>query len=322
MSENNKNNVHDKSYKDLFSNKETFLNLIQSFVSDTWGKKLTKDNLVLVNKSYILSDYEEQESDIVYKANFDGNDVYFYVLLEFQSSVDFRMPIRLLLYMIEIWREKLKNTKLNEFKRKSFRLPAIVPIVLYNGKNKWTAAKELRDVISNSEIFGDNILNFKYKFIDVNRFEKEELYKKQDISSAIFLLDQNINRIEFYNRLKDIIIGFNKLSTEEKIQLKRWLMNINIAEKDFKENIEKIFNANKEEVLNMTSNISKGLEKLKEDGKIEGKTEILIKQLSKKFKSIPEEYIEKIKSLPENIIENIATDIFDILTVEDLKKYF
>ena len=72
----------------------------------------------------------------------------------------------------------------------------------------------------------------------------------------------------------------------------------------------------------MTSNISKGLEKLKEDGKIEGKTEILIKQLSKKFKSIPEEYIEKIKSLPENIIENIATDIFDILTVEDLKKYF
>ena len=141
MSENNKNNIHDKTYKDLFSNKETFLNLIQSFVSDTWGKKLTKDNLVLVNKSYILSDYEEQESDIVYKANFNGNDVYFYVLLEFQSSVDFRMPIRLLLYMIEIWREKLKNTKLNEFKRKSFRLPAIVPIVLYNGKNKWTAAK-------------------------------------------------------------------------------------------------------------------------------------------------------------------------------------
>jgi len=76
----------------------------------------------------------------------------------------------------------------------------------------------------------------------------------------------------------------------------------------------------------MTSNISKGLEKLKEDGiaegEVGGKTKILIKLLSKKFKSIPEEYIEKIKSLPENIIENIATDIFDIETVEDLEKYF
>jgi hypothetical protein len=26
----NNNNIHDKSYKDLFSNKETFLNLIQA----------------------------------------------------------------------------------------------------------------------------------------------------------------------------------------------------------------------------------------------------------------------------------------------------
>ena len=140
------------------------------------------------------------------------------------------------------------------------------------------------------------------------------------------MLDQNINRIEFYNRLKDIIIGFNNLSIEEKMHLKHWLVNINTDENNFKDNIEKIFNADKQEVLNMTSNISKGLEKLKEDGKIEGKiegkTEILIKLLSKKFKSLPEEYIEKIKSLPENIIENIATDIFDIDTIEDLKKYF
>jgi predicted transposase YdaD len=330
MSESVKNNIHDKSYKDLFSNKETFLNLIQSFVSDTWGKKLNKDDLVLVNKSYILSDYEEQESDIVYTANLDGNDVYFYVLLEFQSSVDFRMPIRLLLYMIEIWRETLKNTTLNEFKRKAFRLPAIVPIVLYNGKKKWTAAKELKDVISNSDIFGNNILNFKYEFIDVNSYEKEELYNKKNISSAIFLLDQNINRIEFYHRLTDIIIGFNELSCEEKMQIKHWLININTEEKDFKDNIEKIFNADKGEVLNMTSNISKGLEKLKEDGKIEGKlegkiegkTEILIKLLSRKFKTLPKEYIEEIKTLPENIIENIATDIFDIESIEDLKKYF
>ena len=267
MNEINKNNIHDKSYKDLFSNKETFLNLIQSFVSNTWENKLTKENLILVNKSYILSDYEEQESDIVYKANFNGNDVFFYVLLEFQSSVDFRMPIRLLLYMIEIWRDILRNTELKEFKRKTFRLPSIVPIVLYNGKKKWTAAKELKHAISNSDVFGDNILNFKYEFIDINSYEKEELYNKQNISSAIFLLDQNINRIEFYNRLKDIIIGFNNLSIEEKMHLKHWLVNINTEENNFKDNIEKIFNTDKQEVLNMTSNISKGLEKLKEDGK-------------------------------------------------------
>jgi len=37
-----------------------------------WTKDLKEENLVLVDKEYILSDYEKNESDIVYKANIDG----------------------------------------------------------------------------------------------------------------------------------------------------------------------------------------------------------------------------------------------------------
>lgn len=264
------NNIHDKSYKTLFSNREIFLNLIQDFVSDTWGKELTKDNLALVNKSYILSDYNEIESDIVYKARIGENEVFFYLLMEFQSSVDYRMPIRLLMYMIEIWREVLKNTEERNFRRKAFRLPAIVPIVLYNGTKAWTAAKSLKDVISNSEVFGENILDFKYILLDVNKYPKDELYLKNSISSAIFLLDQNINGLEFYDRLKDIVLGFNNLNAQERLQIKQWLINVNSDNDNMKNNIENIFNAEKEEVIRMTSNISKGLELLKKEGIKEG----------------------------------------------------
>ena len=55
-------------WKNLFSNKELLVDMIQSFVKSSWRKEITKDNIELVNKSYILSDYEELESDIVYKA--------------------------------------------------------------------------------------------------------------------------------------------------------------------------------------------------------------------------------------------------------------
>lgn len=34
--------IHDKSYKDLFSNKELLVNMIQSFIESSWGKKLQK----------------------------------------------------------------------------------------------------------------------------------------------------------------------------------------------------------------------------------------------------------------------------------------
>lgn len=258
--------------------------------------------MILVDKSYVLSDYEELESDIVYKAKLGESEVFFYMLMEFQSSVDYRMPIRLLLYMTEIFRDILKNTTEKEFKRKSFKLPAIIPIVLYNGQRTWTVARSLKEVISNSEIFGENILNFKYQFLDINEYNKEELYRHEDISSAIFLLDQSITRVEFYNRLQDIVITFNKLTKKEMLQLKNWLLNAN-SEEDYKENIENIFNANKEEVTDMTSNITKGLQKLKEEGIKEGAIEIA-KKLLKKGHSIEE--VAEITGLSKEEIKNLV----------------
>jgi hypothetical protein len=54
----------------------------------------------------------------------------------------------------------------------------------------------------------------------------------------------------------------------------------------------------------------------------EAKAEMLLKQLMKKFKKLPEEYKNKIKGLSEDTLEIIATDIFELERVEDLEKYF
>lgn len=59
----------------------------------------------------------------------------------------------------------------------------------------------------------------------------------------------------------------------------------------------------------------------KREGREQGKADLLIKQLVKKFKILPDEYRSKIKKLSEETIEVIATEIFDIESVEDLKKY-
>ncbi len=59
------------------------------------GKNIKAEDLALVNKSFILSDYEEIESDIAYKVKNAKEEIYFYILLELQSTVDFSMPMRL-----------------------------------------------------------------------------------------------------------------------------------------------------------------------------------------------------------------------------------
>ena len=112
---------------------------------------------------------EENESDIVYKANIGGKEVIFHILLEFQSTLDYRMPLRLLLYINEILREHIKNLTVEDRKnKKGFKVPAIVPIVLYNSIRKWNAPRYFKDIVNESEMFGDNIVNFKYELFDVN----------------------------------------------------------------------------------------------------------------------------------------------------------
>lgn len=277
--------IHDKSYKDLFSNKELLVKLIQNFIETPWGKEIIEDNMELVNKSYILSDYEELESDIVYKTTIHNKEVIFYILLEFQSYVDYSMPIRLFLYISEIWREVLKNTKKIEAKSKEFKLPAIVPIVLYNGEYKWTVEKKFKNVINQSELFGNNIIDFEYILIDINKYEKEELMELKDIVSAVFLLDQKVDVEEFISRVKDIAIHFNSLTEEQKMILRRWLrMTLNEELKDkLGESIEDILIAEKEEVKRMTANISKTIketfEKTREEGREEERVEIAIEML-------------------------------------------
>ena len=42
------NNTHDKSYKDLFSTKDTFLSLVSTFIQGEWVDKLEKNSMVFV----------------------------------------------------------------------------------------------------------------------------------------------------------------------------------------------------------------------------------------------------------------------------------
>lgn len=49
---------------------------------------------------------------------------------------------------------------------------------------------------------------------------------------------------------------------------------------------------------------------------------LLIKLLTKKLGTLSEKYIDELEALENNQVINIALDIFNIRTFEDLNKYF
>ena len=286
MSENVKkdiHHIHDKSYKDLYSKKEIAIDLFKSLVNKEWTKYLVPENLTLVNKSYITADYEELESDIVYKANVKNTEVYFYILLEFQSTVDYRMPLRLLFYMCEILREYAVNAKHKKYD-KNIKIPAVIPIVLYNGEQKWDVPREFREMIYNEELFGSSILNFTYDVFDISndeKFNKENLISNNNITSAIFLLDQKVDPEEFLQRIKAIALYFNSLSKDEIKAIKNWIKNTVV--KELAESAIEILEADKMEVELMVARnafiLDEMKDKAKEEGRAEERKELAIKLL-------------------------------------------
>jgi hypothetical protein len=63
------------------------LELLRSFVKKDWVNLIKSEDLMLMDKSYILEDFSEEESDIVYKVNICGQDVIFYILYSVGVSI-------------------------------------------------------------------------------------------------------------------------------------------------------------------------------------------------------------------------------------------
>ncbi|MDR2694643.1 MAG: Rpn family recombination-promoting nuclease/putative transposase, partial [Chitinispirillales bacterium] len=121
------NQKHDEGYKSVLSDKNNFLHFLKKYIAEPWTLSIVAGDLVRVDNSYVTSEYSNIDADLIYKLKKGDADVYFYVLVELQSQVDFTMPFRLLRYMVELLCDIFKNTDKNVRERKGFRLPAIVP---------------------------------------------------------------------------------------------------------------------------------------------------------------------------------------------------
>jgi predicted transposase/invertase (TIGR01784 family) len=144
MAKNKNENKNDKGYRRVLYDKRNFLDLVKNHIAAAWTAQINEEDIELIDKNFVTKDFRDREADIIYKAKVNGQDTIFYVLLELQSGVDFTMPFRLLVYMVELMRRIFVATESKKRERKQFRLPAIVPIVLYNGASEWSCVRSLR----------------------------------------------------------------------------------------------------------------------------------------------------------------------------------
>ena len=175
---------HDKIVKRVFQSKKE----ASKFISKIIGIKIKPSDLVASQNSFVTTELKYREADIVYKIK--GTNIV--ILIEHQTRVDYRMSYRILNYQIEIMRaNEVENPK------KEDKECLVIPIVLYTGKEKWTAKNYIKEI--QERLFEDvkirpeeielGTLGY-YTLVDVNNYTKEELLEEEGILSKIMLIEK------------------------------------------------------------------------------------------------------------------------------------
>ena len=206
---------HDTRLSELFGNKEAFISFLKDCVKADWIDDLDEDSLKRSPKSFVLQDFKKKEADVVYEATLNNGKekVIFYILQENQRKVDYRMPYRLLLYIVEILRHYYNQSDVNERTRKNFKFPAVFPVVFFNGSGEWTVPQNLKEMFFGYERFGDYLINFNYALVDVKNYDDESVKDfRSKLLKVMMLFEKSKDLLELgetIEKYKSEIAGLN-----------------------------------------------------------------------------------------------------------------
>ena len=194
---------HDKSFKDVLSNKEEMAFFLKEFV----GIEVDTKDLQEYKNEFVTKQYRKKQSDIIYK----NTEKEIYYMLEHQSSRDREMPYRIAEYCLELIENAVKNSKSQIY-------PTIVPIVLYTGKGKWNVETNFAERQKFSAgSYEKYKIDIKYIVVDINIIEDMELLEKQDYLANVMLLEKCWTDEEKIEMLKRIEEEMKSKEEQEKI---------------------------------------------------------------------------------------------------------
>lgn len=179
---------HDHSYKLLFSHSDMVADLLRGFVREEWVKQLDFSTLEKVSGSYVSDDLREREDDIIWRVRWGKNWLYVYLLLEFQSTVDWFMAVRIMTYVGLLYQDLIKSESICTGER----LPPVLPVVLYNGNSRWPAPVDIADLIvpvpGGLERYRPRL---HYLLLDEGSYSDHELATLRNLTAALFRLENS-----------------------------------------------------------------------------------------------------------------------------------
>ena len=212
----NERTPHDSAYKNFFSNPEMVESLLRDFVPADFIRDLDFSTLERCSASYVTDDLRERHDDIVWRVSWkNGSWCYVVLLIEFQSTPDYWMALRILSYTTLLLLDLVKSGNVSEYEG----LPSVFPIVIYNGGKAWKSPQEV------AELFAPMPESLKFYrpqqrhfLLDESRVSKEELDKSEGLVAQLLKLERAQNLEQVRDVVKELL---TQLRGAEYVSLRR-----------------------------------------------------------------------------------------------------
>ncbi len=179
---------HDHSYKLLFSHPEMVADLLRGFVREPWVREVNFSSLERVPDSYVADDLREREDDIIWRVRWGQEWLYVYLLLEFQSTVNRFMAVRIMAYVGLLYQDLIRRGEWVGDRR----LPPVLPVVLYNGSPPWNAPLDVLDLIVPVPDGLERYLpRVRYFLIDEGRIDEQDLVGLRNMVAALVRIENS-----------------------------------------------------------------------------------------------------------------------------------
>ncbi len=193
---------HDASYKLLFAHPRMVEDLLRGFIHEAWVHEVDFTTLERVSGSYVSDDLRDREDDMVWRVRWGADWLYIYLLLEFQATVDRYMALRLMVYIGLLYQSLIQARQLPP----AGKLPPVVPIVLYNGRRRWMAP---RDVATLIEAIPGGLAHYRprlrYALLEERRYTERELAPLHNMVAALMRLENSRDPADIQQVLQALV---------------------------------------------------------------------------------------------------------------------
>jgi hypothetical protein len=148
----------DNSFKLILGNHQLFTEFLRDFVPVPLLKEVAPEDIEDITERFLPLFQEHRDSDTVKRINLKNSPPLFVIaIVEHQSTVNYQASFKMLQYItlvLDQYEKELNKAEPGASLKKDFRYPPVLPVIFYDGKEPWTAEKNLKNRVALSEVFG------------------------------------------------------------------------------------------------------------------------------------------------------------------------